>query len=215
MCAYKIHNVVTDNLFKKSQCPFLIGVDEAGRGPLAGPLAVGALFVRDKSILRRFAGVKDSKKLSEKKREEWFLKIELAEKKGLLSFEVALLSASEIDEKGMSACLKKGVRRALRRFAREQEYTRVLLDGTLHAPKEFIHQTALIKGDERERIIAMASIVAKVTRDHLMVKLAHEYPQYGFEQHKGYGTKVHYKALTRFGASPIHRLTFLRLECGS
>ena len=120
--------------YKKLQFKCFIGVDEAGRGPLAGPLSVGAVFIKDKNVLRKFAGVKDSKKLSEKKREEWFSKIGNAETKKLLSYEVALVSPKEIDAKGMSYCLREGVRRSLLRFVSEKERALVLLDGTLRAP---------------------------------------------------------------------------------
>ncbi len=195
-------------IYKKSDFACLIGVDEAGRGPLAGPLSIGALLVRHAGILSRFAGVKDSKKLSEEKREEWFSKIQRAEEKKLLSFEVALVSAEEIDTRGMSYCLKEGVKRALARFISEKEHTLVLLDGTLHAPQEFLHQMTLIRGDERERVIMLASIVAKVTRDRFMKERARQYPDYGFEVHKGYGTRAHYTAIAQFGISPIHRKSF-------
>ncbi|MBI3020269.1 MAG: ribonuclease HII [Parcubacteria group bacterium] len=194
-----------------SKLPFrcLIGVDEAGRGPLAGPLAVCALMMRDKKSLRFFAGIKDSKQLSEKKREVWFEKIRSAAERGVLSYEVALVSNKEIDKKGMSFCLKDGVRYALSVFALDAKDTLVLLDGTLHAPKDFPHQVTVIKGDERERIIAMASIMAKVARDRYMTELSKKYPAYGFEIHKGYGTKKHYAALARYGASAAHRRTFI------
>lgn len=193
----------------KSDFDCLIGIDEAGRGPLAGPLSVAALFVKNKKILRLFSRAKDSKKLSEKKREQWFLKIQQAASSGLLSFEVALVSAAEIDASGMSICLKEGVSRALARFAQEKERTLVLLDGTLRAGEKFTHQRTLIKGDERERVIALASIIAKVTRDRLMKELSRKYPQYGFEKHKGYGTRAHYEAIQKNGISPIHRKSFL------
>ncbi len=194
-----------------SKHPFrcLIGVDEAGRGPLAGPLSVCALMVKDKKVLRQFAGIKDSKQLTKKKREQWFEKIQEASRRGVLSYEVALVSHREIDKKGMALGLKEGVRRALSVFMRDAKDTLVLLDGTLHAPKDFPHQITIIKGDERERIIAMASIMAKITRDRFMVELSKKYPAYGFDIHKGYGTVAHYEAISRFGISPIHRVSFL------
>lgn len=195
--------------FQKVSFEYLIGVDEAGRGPLAGPLSVGAVMVEDKKVLRKFAGIKDSKKLSEKKREEWFEKIREASERGVLSYEVALVDNKKIDEKGMSFCLKEGVRRALALFLPDAARTLVLLDGTLHAPKDFLHQITIIKGDERERIIAMASIMAKVTRDRFMVMSSKKYPEYGFEIHKGYGTVAHYIAIKAFGISTIHRRSFL------
>ena len=201
--------------YKKLQFQCFIGVDEAGRGPLAGPLSVGAVFIKDKNVLRKFAGVKDSKKLSEKKREEWFSKIGNAETKKLLSYEVALVSPKEIDAKGMSYCLREGVRRSLLRFVSEKERALVLLDGTLRAPKEFICQETIVKGDEKERIIALASIAAKVLRDRLMKKMARKYPGYSFEIHKGYGTKMHYAAIAQLGVSPLHRKSFLGKESPS
>lgn len=196
-------------IYCKTYFRCLLGVDEAGRGPLAGPLSVGAVMVEDKKVLRKFAGIKDSKKLSEKKREEWFEKIRAAAERGVLSYEVALMNNKEIDKKGMSFCLKEGVRRVLQKFAPNAAETLVLLDGTLHAPKEFPHQATIIKGDEKERIIAMASIMAKVVRDRLMAALSKKYPQYGFEIHKGYATKAHYDAIEQYGIVPLHRVSFL------
>ncbi len=206
---HKNNTTVKNQNFEKSHFEYLIGVDEAGRGPLAGPLAVCALMVKGKKILRLFVGIKDSKKLSEKSRAAWFEKIRGAAERGILSYKVVLVSNREIDAKRMTRCLKEGVRRALSPFARNAADAFVLLDGTLHAPKDFPHQMTLIKGDERERIIAMASIMAKVTRDRYMIELSKKYSEYGFEIHKGYGTKKHYAALARYGASAAHRRTFI------
>ena len=189
---------------------YLIGVDEAGRGPLAGPLALSALLVRDQRVLRQFAGIKDSKKLSEAKREKWFLKIKEAEKRGALVTETVLVENTAIDRKGMGRCLRDATATALARFTPEKDKVLVLLDGALYAPRMFPHQATIIKGDEKERVIAMASVVAKVTRDRAMYLLAKKYPLYGFERHKGYGTAAHYLAIKAHGVSAVHRRSFLR-----
>src|SRR3989344_4007310 len=188
---------------------YLIGVDEAGRGPLAGPLALSALLVRDQRVLRQFAGIKDSKKLSQAKREEWFLKIKEAEKCGTLVTETVLVENTAIDRKGMGRCLREATSAALARFTPEKDKALVLLDGALYAPRMFPHQVTIIKGDEKERVIAMASVVAKVTRDRVMCLLAKKYPLYGFERHKGYGTAAHYTALAAYGMTQVHRRSFL------
>ena len=196
--------------YKKLQFKCLIGVDEAGRGPLAGPLSLCALFVKNVQTLEWFVDIKDSKKLSEKKREWWFTKIKEAEAEGLLRAEVVFTDNKTIDEKGMGYCLKESVARALAPFVGEKEKTLVLLDGSLYAPREFPHQKTIIRGDEKERSIAMASVLAKVTRDREMCRLAKEYPEYGFEAHKGYGTKGHYLAIKAHGVSAVHRKSFLQ-----
>ena len=204
------NNCVKKQTFDKKDFEWLIGIDEAGRGPLAGPLSIGAVLVKSKSVSDIFSGIKDSKKLSAKKREVWFERIRIAKMRGELSFSVALISNTEIDQKGLSFCLKNGVSHILERLSIQKEKTLVLLDGSLHAPTSFHHQATLIKGDESESVIAAASIMAKVTRDREMIKLAKKYPKYGFESHKGYGTKAHYEALARYKPSPIHRTTFLK-----
>lgn len=191
---------------------YIIGIDEAGRGPLAGPVAVGAVLVseaRFPQFVALFKGVKDSKKLSSQKREIWFTKMREAQSIGIIDFRVSLIGSHTIDKKGISRAVSKGIHSTLRRFSVPAVCCEVLLDGGLSAPKAYLKQKTIIRGDETEAIIALASIAAKVTRDHLMLSLSRKYPAYGFEEHKGYGTSEHYRSIRKFGPSDIHRVSFL------
>jgi ribonuclease HII len=191
----------------------IVGVDEAGRGPLAGPLAVGAavLFVPAKKI-SFWSQVKDSKKISPKGREILFKEITKAKKQGLLQYRVNMVSPHIIDERGLSYAVRLGVRRAITGLGLSKDFL-VLLDGSLFAPKKYKQKT-IIRGDDIYKIIGLASIVAKVKRDRKMKSLAKKYPGYGFEIHAGYGTKSHYQALRVKGPSVIHRQLFLRSLTG-
>ena len=193
---------------------FMLGVDEAGRGPLAGPVAVGVVMVAEGfDVAREFPGVKDSKQLSEKKREALFAMLEAR-------YEVEWGSEGEIDERGIAVVVREAVARGVNRLAacEGQTFTgsakpnfEVLLDGALRAPAEYRQQT-IIGGDASVPLISLASIAAKISRDRLMTMLAPRYPAYGFERHKGYGTAVHYAALREYGLSPIHRKSFIHLD---
>jgi len=192
---------------------YIIGIDEAGRGPLAGPVSVGAACFRI-SKRRRFVlfskGVKDSKKLNEKQREVWFAKIEKEVFSEKFSFAVSFSSSEMIDTYGLSFAIKSALSKAIAKLSCPPESTLVLLDGSLHAPEEYIFQKTIIHGDDIEPIISLASIAAKVLRDRKMVALSKKYPEYGFERHKGYGTKKHYEMIKKYGIlSGIHRKTFL------
>jgi ribonuclease HII len=187
----------------------IVGIDEAGRGPLAGPVSIACVAIHSQAVDEAFPIVRDSKKLSPKKREVWFEEIIRLQKEGALSYTVLLVDAQTIDTKGITHAIKKGIATVLGGVDVPVD-THILLDGGLKAPKEFIHQKTIIRGDEQELSIALASVVAKVTRDRYMVKLAEEYPEYGFEIHKGYGTKTHMEAILKRGLSPIHRRTFCR-----
>ena len=192
---------------------YRIGIDEVGRGPIAGPVAVGALVIFDeKSVKKIFCGVKESKQLTEQKREMWFAKIQAAQKAGALDFQVTFKSHTFIDTKGLSFAIKCALAESLEKLCLgdKQAKVRVLLDGGLKAPTHYTDQKTIIKGDEKEMIIALASICAKVLRDRKMNLLAKKYPQYGFEKHKGYGTRVHYEAIREFGLLDIHRRSFLK-----
>jgi ribonuclease HII len=191
---------------------YIVGIDEAGRGPLAGWVAVGVacVFVDNKNFKKFSRGVRDSKKLSEKQREEWFVKMTSEKKNGKFNFAVSFASAKMIDTRGLSFAIYHALASALKKLNLPQEETLVLLDGGLHAPKEYIHQKTIIHGDDIESIISLASICAKVTRDRKMRVLAKKYPEYGFEKHKGYGTKEHYRAIKKYGIlEEIHRKSFL------
>jgi len=188
---------------------FLVGIDEVGRGPLAGPITLCACRVEEGFDFENFKKIKDSKKLSPQKRREWFQKISALRAEGLVTFALSSVSAEEIDSKGLSHCIKKAVRNILDDLAASPLETEVRLDGSLYAPREFLFQKTIIKGDEKEPVIAAASIIAKVTRDKMMEDFALEYPLYGFEENKGYGTAAHKKAIRAYGITPIHRKSFL------
>lgn len=192
---------------------YVIGIDEAGRGPIAGPVAVGGVMIRA-DILRKMkrvdlAGIRDSKKLTEKKREEWLVAMRAWKKEGMIDFAVTLVPADAIDTRGIAPSIRKGIASVLKKLGADPRSSRVRLDGGIKAPEEFVMQQTIIKGDEKEAIIALASIAAKVTRDIKMKGFAKHFPGYGLEVHKGYGTKAHYAAIKKQGIVSIHRMTFL------
>lgn len=193
---------------------YIIGVDEAGRGPLAGPVSVGVCALPVKMTRRDFKGIRDSKKLSEKMRDVWFAKMLEMQKVGGLYFSVNLVSNKIIDERGISFAIKKamndGLIDVMDNMRAKYSECFVLLDGSLRAPSEFIFQKTIIKGDEKEFAISLASIAAKVTRDKYMKKMAKKYPNYGFEVHKGYGTAKHIISIKKEGISALHRKSFLK-----
>ena len=193
---------------KKKYIRYIIGIDEVGRGPLAGPVAVCALAATPHK-LKHFRGIKDSKQLSEAQREAW-LKIMKAHQGDELSFAVTMISPREIDLHGIVPAIRKALVSSLRKLDIDPSDCEVRLDGGLKAPPEYTKQKTIIKGDEKESAIAIASIVAKVARDRLMVRLDAKYPSYCFAQHKGYGTKAHIAALKRHGLSEIHRASFCK-----
>jgi ribonuclease HII len=191
----------------------LIGIDEVGRGPVAGPVAVGAFLVFDEvfvSEAKNFSiPLRDSKQLSKIQREKWFEQIQTWQMEGKCDFCVAMVSAGEIDSHGISKAIKKALAETLETLECDKECL-ILLDGALHAPDQFNNQITIIKGDEKEPVISLASIVAKVTRDRQMTKLAERYPKYGFDAHMGYGTEAHYLAIKKYGLTPLHRKSFLK-----
>ncbi len=191
---------------------FLVGIDEAGRGPLAGPVAVGVARVEDGyDVLTTFPGLNDSKKLSEKKREVLYEILKEEGKKGNVHIKVCLSNERMIDEQGIAHAVRDALTRGLRNLLPDPAAGQVFLDGLLHAPKEYTQET-IIGGDGKVPVIMLAALAAKVTRDRLMVKLAQDYPLYGFEVHKGYGTKAHREAIMRHGISPTHRRTFVHFD---
>jgi ribonuclease HII len=188
----------------------IVGIDEVGRGPLAGPVTLCACKVAHDFDFEQFKGIKDSKKLSAKKREEWFLKISELKSLGKVDFAYSFISAKEIDEIGIAPAIKKALANCLHSLKLSHTSTQILLDGSLYAPKEFLIQETIIKGDEKVPLISAASIVAKVMRDRYMDEQGKLYPEYGFEKHKGYGTSAHIKAIKKLGITPIHRKSFLK-----
>lgn len=193
---------------KKPQ--FLIGIDEVGRGPIAGPVAVGAFIFLHANAHKLFKGVKESKQLTEQKREEWFSIIERAKEDGHVNYCVTFQSEKVIDKQGLSFAIRKALETSLAALEVEAAESLVLLDGGLKAPPAYVNQKTIIKGDEKEKVIALASICAKVLRDRKMNRLAEKYSAYGFERNKGYGTRQHYEALNKFGMLEIHRRSFLK-----
>jgi ribonuclease HII len=195
---------------------YLIGIDEAGRGPLAGPVAVGVILVPFKFDWSRLPGVGDSKALSEKKREEVFEAAEAIALAAGIHQVVIFKSAKEIDKKGIAVVIREAVGEGLSLVTKlagaEVGECKVLLDGSLRAPLEYTQET-IIKGDSKEPVIGLASIYAKVERDRYMTTLASKakYSQYSFAKHKGYGTKTHRASISQFGPSDEHRVTF----CGN
>lgn len=204
----------------------IIGIDEAGRGPLAGPVTVGIFGAEEKIgkwLLKNIfnSKLRDSKKLSEKKREEIYKKFLELKKDHKINFSVSHVSNKIIDKIGISKAIQNGINKSLKKInltpnpsprirRGEKEKIYIRLDGLLKAPKEFKNQKTIIKGDEKDVFIACASIVAKVSRDKLMCRLAQKYPNYGFEIHKGYGTRLHMEYIKRLGFSDIHRKTFCK-----
>jgi ribonuclease HII len=203
----------------------IIGIDEAGRGPIAGPLAVGAACLtlatpltsteaRDLAASRiraLFPGVKDSKQLSERAREHLFARLadEKSKKSREIQSAVIFIGPAVIDQRGIVTATTIALRRILRALKLPPGDSLVLLDGLLRAPQAYGSQETIIKGDVTEPIISLASIVAKVSRDRHLVRLARRFPEYGFERHKGYGTAAHYAAIAEHGLSPVHRRSFL------
>jgi ribonuclease HII len=179
---------------------FIAGVDEAGRGPWAGPVVAAAVVFPTECP--RIQGLNDSKKLSSAKREKLFDEIS----KIALSIGVGKAGQTEIDEINILRATQKAMTEALSRLTTEP--SEVLVDGNQLIPNIKKKQKAIVSGDSLSASIAAASIIAKVTRDQIMCDLAREYPQYGFERHKGYGTKEHLEALQKYGPSPVHRLSF-------
>ena len=183
-----------------SQYQLICGVDEAGRGPLAGPVCAAAVIL-PKHL--EIPGLNDSKKLSDKRRRELFPLIQAQS----VSYGIAFASQEEIDERNILQATFLAMRRALGQLDPRPELA--LIDGNRQTDFGLPCET-VIKGDSLSANIAAASVLAKVTRDDWMIAAAEQYPGYGFEIHKGYGTKAHYAALEKLGPCPIHRRTFLK-----
>lgn len=189
---------------------FVLGVDEAGRGPLAGPVAVGVVRVPESfDILAAFPGLDDSKKLSEKKREALFEMLLAAERAGEVAFAVKSVDALTIDKVGIAKAVISSVHAGVRQLAPDIGGVKVYLDGLLHAPQEYEQET-VVHGDSLVPAIMLGALAAKVSRDRLMRRLAEEYPEYGFAQHKGYGTRAHQDAIREYGLCALHRRSFCR-----
>lgn len=181
-------------------CANICGIDEAGRGPLAGPVAAGAVILpKDCTILY----LNDSKKLSEKRREELFVQI----KEQALAWSVGIVGPERIDEINILQATYEAMRQAIAGLGTEPD---LLLNDAVEIPGVAIMQVPIIKGDAKSVSIAAASILAKVTRDHMMEEYDKLFPEYGFAKHKGYGTAAHIAAIREFGPCPIHRRSFIK-----
>ena len=188
----------------------MVGIDEAGRGPLAGPITLAYVACPSRFVRRALSlskgnkkeNIRDSKKLTLKKREEWFRHLKAHPH---LEYGVTSVGARTIDYKGISRSVKIGIKRLVSRLSVKPKM--ILLDGSLYAPPEYPQKT-IIKGDEKIPIIAAASVMAKVTRDRKMIRLSKVYPEYQFHVHKGYGTKLHCKLVKKYGLCDIHRRSF-------
>ena len=188
----------------------MLGVDEAGGAPLAGPVSGGGVAGPEGfEVEKEFPGVADSKKLSEKNREKIFEILEARTVLGDVRFAVEFESAETIDEEGIAVAVRRALWRGVNKLAPDAALVKIQLDGALRAPSEYSQET-IIHGDALIPIISLASIAAKVSRDRLMLGLAKQYPEYAFEKHKGYGTKAHYEQLLKYGPCAIHRRSFLR-----
>lgn len=186
--------------YKKKGYKFICGVDEAGRGPLAGEVFAAAVILPEGMLIE---GVNDSKKLTEKKREELY---DIITEKAV-AWCVASASVEEIEELNILRADMLAMKRAVEGLSVKADFA--MIDGN-QTPKLDIPVTAIVKGDSKSESIAAASILAKVSRDRLMAEYAKKYPQYGFEKHKGYGTKAHIAAILEYKPCEIHRMSFLK-----
>lgn len=180
---------------------YICGIDEAGRGPLAGPVVVAAVIMPKDSMIE---GVNDSKKVSEKKREALYDKI-IEE---AIAWGVGIIDQKEIDRVNILNATKEGLTQAVSNL--QQKPDMIVVDALTGIDTLGIPYTSIIKGDAKCYSIAAASIIAKVTRDRIMRQWDEIYPQYGFEKHKGYGTKMHIEAIKEHGICPLHRLSFVK-----
>ena len=187
---------------KYSEYEYIAGIDEAGRGPLAGPVvAASVILPKDCEILY----LNDSKQLSVKRRDELFDEI----KQKAIAYGIGIVSQGRIDDINILQAPYEAMREAIGRMSEKQNPDLLLVDA-VHIPDVDIKQVGIVKGDAKSVSIAAASILAKVTRDRFMVEMDKLYPEYGFASHKGYGSKFHIEAIKKYGASPIHRQTFIK-----
>ena len=189
-----------ENTWFEKGVEIICGVDEAGRGPLAGPVCAAAVILPPNAEI---PGLNDSKKLSDKKRRELFPII----KEQAIAYGIAFVDHQTIDEINILQATYMAMGQAIAQLSVKPDLA--LIDGNRAADFGVPTET-VVHGDSLSASIAAASVLAKVSRDDYMLKMAEEYPQYGFEIHKGYGTKAHYAAITEYGTSPIHRMSFLK-----
>mgnify|MGYP000403237554 FL=1 len=187
--------------FYEKKIELIGGIDEAGRGPLAGPVVVACVIMPKDSMIE---GVNDSKKVSEKKREKLYEEIT----KTAISYEVGIIDQKEIDNINILNATKLGLTTSIKGLKVKPEF--ILVDALTNIDTCKIPYRSIVKGDAKCYCIACASIIAKVTRDRIMRQWAEVYPQYGFEKHKGYGTAMHIQAIKEYGLCPLHRHSFVK-----
>ena len=207
---------------RKHKGQYIIGIDEVGRGPLAGPVTVAACcviknFPNNKNKKEKLPPLKDSKQLSKTQRETWFRAMRTAKEEGSINYAIASTKPAVIDAINISKAANRAATKALQKLLIKlpkgvQKASKIMLDGGLfiNIPEMKVRAKTIIKGDEKIKEITLASIIAKVTRDRVMKRLHKKYPQYGFHNHKGYGTAEHRKALRTHGPTELHRLTFIK-----
>lgn len=191
---------------------YMIGIDEVGRGPIAGPVTVCscAISVEDiPNVKRKLKGITDSKKLSPQQRELFGAIIQKLCREKLIHVACASVGAHVIDKKGIINAVQTALKRSIKRVTVDPQATRVYLDGGLRAPHWYPNQETIIKGDEKHWLISTASVVAKLHRDAKMIRYDKTYPGYGFTQHKGYGTQQHYQAIDKQGTCLLHRNSWI------
>lgn len=193
-----------ENEYKAKGFDIICGIDEAGRGPLAGPVYAAAVILPPDCVID---GLNDSKKLTEKKREKLFDEI----KEKALAYGVASADEKEIDKINILNATFLAMKRAVDALSVKPELA--LVDGN-QKPHTGLEEVTVVKGDAKSMSIAAASVLAKVSRDRFMLEEAEKYPQYEFEKHKGYGTKLHYEKIAQYGVCEIHRRTFLKKILG-
>lgn len=193
-----------ENEYREKGFNIICGVDEAGRGPLAGPVYAAAVILPSDCVIE---GLNDSKKLTEKKREKLFDEI----KEKALAYGIASADEKEIDEINILNATFLAMKRAINSLSVKPDLA--LIDGN-QKPHTDTEEVTVIKGDAKSMSIAAASVLAKVSRDRFMLEMAEKYPQYEFARHKGYGTKLHYEKIAQYGVCDIHRRTFLKKILG-
>lgn len=190
-----------NEIYKKENIKYICGIDEAGRGPLAGPVVVASVIMKPDSFIE---GVNDSKKVSEKKREKLYEQI-IDE---AISYSVGIINQDEIDKINILNATKKGVTESIQGL--EIKPDRILVDALNNIDTCGVPYISIVKGDAKCYVVAAASIIAKVTRDRIMRQWDEIYPQYGFIKHKGYGTAMHIEAIKEYGLCPLHRRSFTK-----
>ena len=192
---------IEEEIYNKEDVKYICGIDEAGRGPLAGPVVVASVIMPKDSMIE---GVNDSKKVSEKKREKLYEEITNT----AIAWGVGIIDQREIDEINILNATKKGLTNSLKELEIKPDL--ILVDALTNIDTLGIPYRSIIKGDAKSYSIAAASIIAKVTRYRIMRQWDELYPEYGFEKHKGYGTKLHIDAIKEYGPCPLHRKSFIK-----